>query len=179
MNLTPVFQDHPALLEPQDLLADCEFRRGNRRGPGGQNRNKLETAVTLIHQPTGIEAQASERRTQPENLKVALFRLRLNLALTVRIRPALGLELARQPTSERWRNRLRKQRLAINPRHQDFPALLAEALDMLSGTGWNPTRAAAVLGCSMSQLLKLLRHEPRAMELLNTERSRLGLRPLH
>lgn len=58
------------------LLAECdvEFLKGS--GPGGQHRNKTESAVRLMHRPTGIKAQASERRSQGQNLGVALERLR-------------------------------------------------------------------------------------------------------
>ncbi len=58
---------HPAALDPDLLAAECEFRATRRSGPGGQNRNKVETAVILTHRPTGISAQASEWRTQGEN----------------------------------------------------------------------------------------------------------------
>src|SRR3989442_8957319 len=75
---------HPAGLDPEALNAECEFRATRRSGPGGQNRNKVETAVILTHRPTGIRAEASERRTQGENRRAARFRLRIELALTVR-----------------------------------------------------------------------------------------------
>ena len=78
---TPV---HPAALDPEVLARQCEFRATRRSGPGGQNRNKVETAVVLTHRPTGLTAQASERRTQGENRRAALERLRLELALTIR-----------------------------------------------------------------------------------------------
>ena len=54
---------HPAAMQPDALSAQCEFRATRRSGPGGQNRNKVETAVILTHRPTGIRAEASERRT--------------------------------------------------------------------------------------------------------------------
>src|SRR6202161_2135061 len=76
--------EHPAALDPELLAAECDFRATRRSGPGGQNRNKVETAVILTHRPTGISAQASERRTQGENRRVALHRLRLELAMMVR-----------------------------------------------------------------------------------------------
>ena len=55
---------HPASLDVQRLLVDCESRRERRGGPGGQHRNKVETAVVLRHLPTGIVAEANERRSQ-------------------------------------------------------------------------------------------------------------------
>jgi hypothetical protein len=163
---------HPAALDPEALLAACETRFTRRSGPGGQNRNKVETAVILTHRPTGVTAEASERRTQGENLKAALFRLRLNLALQVR-----RTVEASEPPSGLWRARCRDGRVAVNPSHDDFPALLAEALDRLHARGDDPKPAAADLGCTPSQLVKLLKDEPRAWLALNDRRRRLGLRP--
>src|SRR4051794_32538002 len=92
---------HPAALDPAALAAACEMRFTRRSGPGGQNRNKVETAVVLTHRPTGLVAEASERRTQGENLKAARFRLRLNLALGVRGPVAPG-----SPPSPLWSARV-------------------------------------------------------------------------
>ncbi|MEM6459172.1 MAG: peptide chain release factor-like protein [Planctomycetota bacterium] len=158
---------HPAGWPIDRLLSECDARRGRGSGPGGQRRNKVETAVTLTHRPSGVTAQASERRNQAENHRTAVFRLRVNLALAVRGK-------ASGPPSALWSARVRNGRLAINPTHDDFPALLAEALDRLAGRGHDVSAAAAELGVSGSQLVKLLRHEPRALTAVNEHRVAAG-----
>jgi RF-1 domain len=168
---------HPARLDSDALAAECDFRATRRSGPGGQNRNKVETAVILTHRPTGIIAEASERRTQGENRRAALFRLRLKLALHIRRTVGTQEPSPYQP-SDLWRRRCRGGRIVINPEHDDFPALLAEALDVLAETGNDPKRAALALGCSPSQLMKLLKDEPRGLGVVNDHRRQAGLHPL-
>lgn len=165
--------DHPAAIAPERLLTDCDVRFLRRSGPGGQNRNKVETAVILHHRPTGLQAEANERRSQFENRQAALSRLRLHLALAVR--RTLGPD---EPPSLLWRSRCRGGRILVNPAHDDFPALLAEALDTLAASGFDLRTAAARLGCTASQLTKLLKEEPRALAMLNEQRRRTGLHPL-
>jgi hypothetical protein len=165
---------HPAALDLDQLLRDCDARRLRRSGPGGQHRNKVETAVVLTHRPTGIAAEANERRSPVENRRVALRRLRLKLALAVRS----AADPASLAPSDLWRTRSRGGRLRVNPAHDDFPALLAEALDALAAADFDAPRAAAALEVSTSQLIGLLRREPAALTLLNAERAQRGLRPM-
>lgn len=151
------------------MLADCTIRRARRSGPGGQHRNKVETAVIIEHVPTGISAEAGERRSQSENRQVALFRLRSRLAIEIR-RP---LESGYRP-SPLWQSRCRDGKIAVSPQHDDFPPMLAEALDVLASCENEVKKAAAILGSTPSQLTKLVQLEPRAIAKVNLARERAG-----
>src|SRR5205085_1774476 len=115
---------HPATLDDERLLVECSRQTTRRSGPGGQHRNKTETAVVLTHVPTGVRAEANESRSQAENLKSALFRLRQSLAEQLR----LSVEPHAVP-SALWQSRTLRRKLTVSDAHADFPALLAEALD--------------------------------------------------
>jgi hypothetical protein len=162
---------HPAAIPPGDLLKLCDETRTRRSGPGGQHRNKTETAVILFHGPTGISAEASERRSQAENRRVALTRLRLKLALEHR-------EPASDRPTESWQRRVRGRQLVIAAGHDDYPVLLAEALDHLQAARFEIGPVAETLGVTGTQLVRLFRKCPSAWAALAACRVSAGLPPL-
>lgn len=162
---------HPAFLDGELLLRECRVERLRRSGPGGQNRNKVETAVRLHHLPTGVVAEADERRSQAVNSSEALRRLRIKLALKVR-RVNFG---APHPA---WQRHLFQGKLRINPRHDDFPALLADALDHIALWRGELRPFAEIIGCTPSQLVGFLQKEPEALSLVNSWRAKMGKPPL-
>jgi hypothetical protein len=172
MSERPTDAVHPAALPPDVLHARCKETRTRRSGPGGQHRNKVETAIVLLDPETGVTAEASERRSQNDNRRVAIFRLRLNLALEFRANVSES-----DPPSELWKTRCRNARISINPSHEDYPAILAEALDRIVVCDWDVSTAAEQLQATTSQIIKLLKHDPRAVTLVNRERQQRDMRP--
>lgn len=164
---------HPACVEEPALLAACRIGKSRSGGPGGQHRNKVETMVTITHGPTGIEAHAGERRSAEENRRVAVFRLRLALAVGVRLPVPAG-----EARTALWRTRTAAGRVVCNPAHADYPALLAEALDVLFSCGLDPRQAGARLACTPTQLVRLVKDHPPGLQALNKARAQRGLHPL-
>lgn len=167
----PTMNVHPASLSVEQLLRDCREQHVRRSGPGGQNRNKVETGIVLTHEPTGVAAEASERRTQRENKAVAIQRLRRALAVNIR-------SSVEETPSQLWQSRVRQKRIVLNESHDDFPAMLAEALDRVAACDWDLARAAAQSDVSATQLVKLFKSEPKAFQRLNSERAKRGLASL-
>ncbi|MAJ46721.1 MAG: hypothetical protein CBC35_05360 [Planctomycetes bacterium TMED75] len=162
---------HPSTLDEGAFMSECEVSAGRSSGPGGQHRNKVQTGIRVVHLPTGIEARGTERREAQVNRSRAIFRLRLKLARNVRTQ--VGRD--NHEPSELWEARRQGRKLPVNPKHPDYPALLAEALDVVYARKFDVAGAAGVLRITMSQLTRVIRQEPPAISQVNRGRERVGL----
>ncbi len=165
---------HPAMLLDAKLLKQCTMIFGRDSGPGGQHRNKVETAVRIEHTPTGLAASGTEHRKQIQNRGEATRRLRLALAREVRTK--VTSDTFRR--SELWEKRRQGGKMSVNPGHRDYPALLAEALDVIVARNYDVAGSAGTLAITMSQLAKLIRHDKRAFGMVNEGRTERGMPPL-
>jgi len=97
----------------QEIERQCtvEFTRGS--GPGGQHRNKTETAVRLTHVPSGLVVVAADSRSQAQNRKNALRRLAERLAQMEQEEAAAKKRRERKatrPSASKRRKRLEAKR---------------------------------------------------------------------
>ena len=79
-------------INPADL--QVTFTRGS--GPGGQNRNKVETVVVIVHGPTGLSVRCQTERSQHQNRELAMGLLRARLAERKRLGDAAAQNASRK-----------------------------------------------------------------------------------
>jgi hypothetical protein len=139
------------------LLKQCRQERYRASGPGGQRRNKVETAIRLHHRTSGLVAQAEESRFLEENRTRALRRLRERMALELRT----PFDLETPPSvTELLAQRGPKGRLSVNPHNPAYPVIVATVLDALEAAEGSYAKAASALGLTTSQVLRFLRSDP-------------------
>lgn len=56
-------------------IKDCEVQTFRSGGKGGQNQNKRDTGVRIVHRPSGAVGESREHRTQLENKRAAFRRM--------------------------------------------------------------------------------------------------------
>jgi len=163
---------HPLQLDHQQLKNACSITRTRRGGPGGQHRNKVETAIVITHNDSGISAQAGEQRSQHANLTAAMARLKINLAIGVRNNPL--------PTvpDDLWKSRVKNRRISVSLCHADYPLILTTALDALALRENDIVATAKFLEISTSQLIKFFKTSPQIFDHVQKMRRTNGFKPL-
>jgi protein subunit release factor B len=91
------------------LEADCDIEFVIAGGPGGQNRNKVETGVRLTHRPSGTVVTATERRSQYANREAAFARMAAKLEQKQRVQKP---RRPTRPTAASRERRLESKRRA-------------------------------------------------------------------
>jgi protein subunit release factor B len=106
----------------QDLV-EITFYKSS--GPGGQRKNKRETAVKIFHPPSGITVIATEHRSQSKNRELALKRLQkrlreLNREKKRRIKTVLPKKVKERRLEKKKKESLKKKRrVRIQPTNED------------------------------------------------------------
>lgn len=157
------------------LLKQCRVETFRASGPGGQKRNKTDSAVRLRHEPTGLSAQAFERRSQHQNRKRALARLREVIAVGLR-RPVDLESYAPPPPLTAVLTASGAQR--IGPRHPDYWRGVQALLDLFAALDGRLGDTAARLGLSTGALARFILADSRLSRAVNRLRAERGLRPL-
>ncbi|TCP28273.1 peptide chain release factor [Tenacibaculum skagerrakense] len=82
---------------------DIEFQAIRSSGPGGQHVNKVSSAVRAKHIPTGVQVLVSESRSQHQNKKLAINRLKEQLA-------NYNIQQLQENIQDEWENHLNLER---------------------------------------------------------------------
>ncbi|HEX7045677.1 MAG TPA: peptide chain release factor-like protein [Burkholderiales bacterium] len=77
----------PYALDPATLRREVRVDVHRASGPGGQHVNRTESAVRLVHEPSGVVVVASDTRSQARNREIAFARLAARLCELNRVPP--------------------------------------------------------------------------------------------
>ena len=165
------------LASDEALIAQSEVDRYRASGPGGQHRNKTESAVRLRHKPSGASAIGEDSRSQAENKLHAVRRLRSAIALALREPIALD----GYAPSRRLAALVAGGTAPLGARTRltgDYWAAIAELLDLLVAGELEIGATAQRLGITTGALSKLLLHDDQVGRVVNDLRRARNLRPL-
>jgi hypothetical protein len=146
-------QHRNQLLELDDdaLLRRCREETYRASGPGGQHRNKTDSAVRLTVLDGAITASCADHRSQHRNRSEALRRLRTALALDIR-RP-----IPSGHGTESWSGSWK-----LGRKDRRYAQFLAHVLDVMAHNDWAVGQSAEALGISTGKLVRTLAHDPHA-----------------
>ena len=109
VEVMPVIQEHTLQIKDEDLKV--EFFRSS--GPGGQNVNKVETAVRIVHIPTGTVTASQVERSQSQNRAHAMAILEAKLIQLMEKERVQELDKLRTKVKPEWGSQIRSY--VLNP----------------------------------------------------------------
>ncbi|MCJ7543241.1 MAG: peptide chain release factor-like protein [Phycisphaerae bacterium] len=169
-------------LDDKALLAQCDVHTYKSSGPGGQHRNKVSSAVRLRHRPTGVTTHGDQSRSQHDNKRLALQRLRMNIACSLRgpIDPAGPLPATLQEClfTARGGPNAGHKRLQVGRRDSRYWQVAAYLLDAVNHFQGRMADAAAHVGISTGNLVGLLEQDRHPLAAAQAIRKAYHLRPL-
>ncbi len=156
----------PAYAVPDaQLIDECDATSSSTHSPGGQHRNKAESAVRLRHRPSGLVAQCEAHRDRSDNRIAALRRLRIRLALQER-----GV------ADPAW---VARGDSPPGPDDEGYALAVAAALDAVALRHGALADAARDLGLSTSRLSRILCADKEVLQAANRLRADNDLKPIH
>ena len=164
----------------KQLLAQCETDTYRASGPGGQKRNKTDSAVRIRHPETGLLVIAEESRSQHENRAKALLRLRQAFYLKLRVNySGHTTDSDRFPGSEVVQTLVEASgKLRLSRKHPQFWEVVGIVLDVLQASAGKVSEAAEMLGLTTGNLIDFLQTSPKVWEQANHMRKEFGHKPL-
>ncbi len=113
--LVEVIPDLPPLEESKLQIPekDLKFEFYRSGGPGGQNVNKVETAVRIVHVPTGLAISSQAQRSQAQNREYALKLLKAKIYQLMEKEKVSEITALRVKVKPEWGNQIRSY--VLNP----------------------------------------------------------------
>ena len=110
-----------AALTDEELARQCEVQVLRAKGPGGQGVNTTDSAVRMVHVPTGIAVTSRESRSQHQNRQLCMAKLRAEFERrSRRPKPRKKTKVPRKANELRLEAKRRRADVKQSRRHVDW-----------------------------------------------------------
>ena len=155
-------------LDDDSLLGHCQQECYRASGPGGQHRNTTDSAVRLSVLNGTIVALCSDHRSQHRNRSEALKRLRL--AMAIELRMPIAHSRAPEAVKSLWEGSWK-----LGKKDRRYAGFIAHLLDVIAHHDWVVGHSAKALDISTGKLIRTLAKDPHAWNAVNHARAKLNL----